>query len=61
MCGCRSSSRAGERVGKTRTIRKWTPEEDARVRLLVEEHGTKQWGLIGQKLQGRTGKQCRER
>jgi len=28
---------------------------------LVAEHGTKHWGLIGSKLNGRTGKQCRER
>lgn len=27
----------------------------------VAEHGTKHWGLIGSKLNGRTGKQCRER
>lgn len=29
--------------------------------LLVREHGTRQWGLIGSLLSGRTGKQCRER
>ncbi|KAJ1441097.1 Homeodomain-like protein [Ochromonadaceae sp. CCMP2298] len=28
---------------------------------LVEEHGTRYWALIGAKLNGRTGKQCRER
>jgi hypothetical protein len=28
---------------------------------LVEELGTRRWGLIGSKLNGRTGKQCRER
>lgn len=28
---------------------------------LVEEHGTRHWGLIGSKIPGRTGKQCRER
>jgi hypothetical protein len=27
----------------------------------VLEHGTKHWGLIGSQLNGRTGKQCRER
>lgn len=27
----------------------------------VLEHGTKHWGLIGGHLNGRTGKQCRER
>ena len=28
---------------------------------LVQEHGTRHWGLIGSRLNGRTGKQCRER
>jgi hypothetical protein len=28
---------------------------------LVKRYGTKQWGLIGEQLNGRTGKQCRER
>lgn len=28
---------------------------------LVRDHGTKHWGVIGSQLQGRTGKQCRER
>ena len=28
---------------------------------LVSEYGTRRWGLIGSKLNGRTGKQCRER
>jgi len=31
------------------------------MRALVKEYGTKHWGLIGSKLNGRTGKQCRER
>jgi hypothetical protein len=28
---------------------------------LVKTHGVRHWGLIGSKLSGRTGKQCRER
>jgi len=28
---------------------------------LVSEYGTRHWGLIGSRLNGRTGKQCRER
>lgn len=28
---------------------------------LVEEYGIRHWGLIGSKLNGRSGKQCRER
>jgi hypothetical protein len=39
----------------------WTPEEDATVIRLVKVHGTKKWSLIARKLNGRLGKQCRER
>lgn len=28
---------------------------------LVDEHGTRKWGVIGEHLNGRSGKQCRER
>eukprot|EP01034_Spumella_vulgaris_P022686 gene22686-28835_t len=44
-----------------RCIKKWTDEEDAAMVKLVAEHGTRFWALIGAKLNGRTGKQCRER
>ena len=40
---------------------KWTPEEDALMIQLVQQHGTRHWGNIGKQLTGRTGKQCRER
>lgn len=46
---------------KSRIINKWKPEEDKKMLELVAELGTKHWGLIGQRLTGRTGKQCRER
>jgi hypothetical protein len=39
----------------------WTPEEDATVTKLVQLHGTKKWSLIARQLNGRLGKQCRER
>lgn len=39
----------------------WTPEEDATVVRLVKVHGTKKWSLIARQLNGRLGKQCRER
>ena len=39
----------------------WTAEEDDLVRGLVAAHGTKKWSLIAQNLEGRLGKQCRER
>lgn len=36
-------------------------QEDDRVRELVRQYGTKKWSLIAGKLEGRLGKQCRER
>lgn len=39
----------------------WTPEEDAIVINLVKQNGTKKWSLIARQLNGRLGKQCRER
>lgn len=39
----------------------WTPEEDSLVAELVEKYGQKKWSFIARQLQGRLGKQCRER
>ena len=55
-----SYNRSAQPIGGGRT-RKWTPEEDAPMIQLVQQHGTRHWGNIGKQLTGRTGKQCRER
>jgi len=39
----------------------WTPEEDAILLELVAEHGPQKWSVIAMHLEGRIGKQCRER
>ncbi len=39
----------------------WTTEEDETVARLVHLHGTKKWSQIARQLNGRLGKQCRER
>ena len=45
----------------------WAQEEDEAIRALVMKHGTKTWSVIAEQIvkeygiQGRTGKQCRER
>ncbi|KAK9127927.1 hypothetical protein Syun_016724 [Stephania yunnanensis] len=39
----------------------WTDEEDRLLMRLVEQHGSRKWAQIAQKLVGRAGKQCRER
>ncbi|KAL9320010.1 hypothetical protein ACSQ67_011849 [Phaseolus vulgaris] len=39
----------------------WTEEEDRKLLKLVKQHGTGKWSQIAEKLDGRAGKQCRER
>ncbi|CAD8047420.1 unnamed protein product [Paramecium primaurelia] len=39
----------------------WSDYEDAQVMQLVEQYGPHKWTFIASKLQGRIGKQCRER
>lgn len=39
----------------------WTKEEDDKVMALVHRYGPKKWTLIARYLNGRIGKQCRER
>ena len=41
--------------------RPWSPNEDAAVRQLVAKYGNKKWAIVGSNIEGRTGKQCRER
>ncbi|XP_010443635.1 PREDICTED: transcription factor MYB51 [Camelina sativa] len=39
----------------------WTPDEDRKLIRLVRQHGERKWAMISEKLEGRAGKQCRER
>ncbi|KAK7305374.1 hypothetical protein VNO77_43279 [Canavalia gladiata] len=39
----------------------WTDEEDRKLLKLVKQHGVRNWSQIAEKLEGRAGKQCRER
>ncbi|RYG62877.1 hypothetical protein EON64_17055 [archaeon] len=46
--------------------RAWTEAEDEAIQQMVAEYGTKSWAQIAERLatagmQGRSGKQCRER
>lgn len=47
-------------IGENR-MKKWTQAEDKILFAMVEQYGTKSWGIVGSKLKNRTGKQCRER
>lgn len=44
-----------------RAVQKWTPEEDKKMLDLVRIYGIRRWSVIGSHLEGRNGKQCRER
>ncbi|XP_010251366.1 PREDICTED: transcription factor MYB98-like [Nelumbo nucifera] len=39
----------------------WSTEEDSKLVDLVKEYGMKKWSYIAERLEGRKGKQCRER
>ncbi|XWS44159.1 hypothetical protein CRYUN_Cryun15aG0020700 [Craigia yunnanensis] len=54
--------RSGSKAKKTNIIKgQWTPQEDRLLMHLVTRHGTKKWSQIAEMLDGRVGKQCRER
>ena len=44
-----------------RQKRIWTPEEDGALLQLIERHGAARWSMIAGQVNGRQGKQCRER
>lgn len=39
----------------------WSPQEDAALKKLVEQHGPRNWSLISEEIPGRSGKSCRLR
>lgn len=39
----------------------WSPEEDAKLTKLVEQHGPRNWSVISSGIEGRSGKSCRLR
>ncbi|GAB9477998.1 Rni-like protein, partial [Globisporangium polare] len=45
----------------TAVKRSWLPYEDRRVADLVARYGAQKWSVIASHIDGRTGKQCRER
>ncbi|XP_041006823.1 transcription factor MYB118-like [Juglans microcarpa x Juglans regia] len=55
--------RKASRVPRRPTIIKgqWTPQEDRLLQQLVDRFGIKKWSQIARMLNGRVGKQCRER
>ena len=58
-----SPSCAGQQPQKAGTSKKckWTSEEDKCLIESVKKHGMTNWSLVATEVNGRTGKQCRER
>jgi hypothetical protein len=57
-----SSVPSGATPKRVKIIKKtWNDEEDRRLLDLVRQYGTKEWSKHGELMDGRTGKQCRER
>lgn len=52
---------AAQRRRDRKPVSKWTEKEDLMMLKLVQKYGTRHWTIIGAKLPGRNGKQCRER
>jgi D-arabinose 5-phosphate isomerase GutQ len=50
-----------QKHGKVIKTGPWTTEEDQLVITLVEKNGPQKWTFIAKHLEGRIGKQCRER
>ena len=55
----KSSRKIIKKTKRTKQI--WTAEEDKRLLKLIKLHGPVHWSLISAEMEGREGKQCRER
>ncbi|WVZ71622.1 hypothetical protein U9M48_020189 [Paspalum notatum var. saurae] len=58
---CGHGNGGGRAQGKLCARGHWRPAEDAKLKELIAQHGPKNWNLIAEKLQGRSGKSCRLR
>ncbi|KAL1534562.1 transcription factor MYB77-like [Salvia divinorum] len=52
---------AGKNDAGDRIKGPWSPEDDDRLRELVQQHGARNWSLISRSIPGRSGKSCRLR
>lgn len=48
-------------LGADKGTRKWTPEEDENLTVLVEKYQGKSWKRVAEELTGRTDVQCLHR
>lgn len=50
-----------KQIDKSNQRKKFTPEEDEKLKSLVDKMGCKKWDSIAKEMPGRTGRQCRDR
>lgn len=56
-----AGSASEKKCKERKPVSKWSEKEDQLMIKLVQKYGTRHWTIIGTKLPGRNGKQCRER
>ncbi|KAJ4827911.1 hypothetical protein Tsubulata_021777 [Turnera subulata] len=56
-----SSCNGGGNITNTKIKGSWSPQEDANLIKLVEQHGARNWSMISTGIPGRSGKSCRLR
>ncbi|KAI3682139.1 hypothetical protein L2E82_50172 [Cichorium intybus] len=54
-------SKGGVNISRNYTKGLWTKEEDSKLHELVDKFGERNWAIIAENMEGRAGKQCRER
>lgn len=54
------TNEASENINLT-TRKKFSFEEDEKLKYLVKKHGSRKWDIIAREIPGRTGRQCRDR
>lgn len=51
----------GVRAPSVKSLRSWTQDQDEKLIAAVKSHGAQKWSVLCSEVDGRTGKQCRER
>lgn len=54
-------SRTNRSIDLTKTRKKFSEDEDRKLKELVNRYGTRKWDIIAQHMPDRTGRQCRDR
>ncbi|KAF7119526.1 hypothetical protein RHSIM_Rhsim13G0071300 [Rhododendron simsii] len=62
VVNCKGGGKRGRGASFANLIKgQWTDEEDRKLLKLVKQFGVRKWAQVAEKMEGRAGKQCRER